>query len=250
MDNTLLINECFNDALDKYPYWKTRQEELRKLLREIILEIRKVERSAKNPNLADYKDLNRIRTIWSISGTGSYQKPLIDVPSDKMWLNHSWGQSTDKLRLDYSTSLIHRIKKILPENPQPVLLYNGVAEQNEVLKKVAQSKLGLKESEYFIMPGKIVRTLDQAKSFTLPPGSQLKKDDRIGIVSHAPHLIRLMKMVNIYKPFPKGARIILLPLVFETDTAENEFTKMEISGMLGYISRGEAAKQSYPYELL
>ncbi|MCX6809662.1 MAG: GNAT family N-acetyltransferase [Candidatus Berkelbacteria bacterium] len=245
--NNELIGKCFEEGVKRYPFWVDKKSELKKLLKKLQKEIQELEDVARHEAVLTEKKAREIKAIWCISGSGSYEKPLLDVKSDQRLKDFPWAHGTDKKRLDYSARLIRELKN---KGGHPVLIYNGVKEQNTVLRKIAQKRLGLRGNELFISAGEIIKTIDQVSSLKFPKNLKLKNGDIIGIVSHSAHLSRVMRMVNKLRPFPESVKIVLFPLVFESSRNEDKFAFNEIMGILGYLSRREISEKPYPYKLL
>jgi hypothetical protein len=254
-------------ALERHSdYWGDRKEELDILVNGTIKEIEKIERVPFCKPETD-KEAMKIKAVWCVSGTGSIQVPFLGTTGDILYKEKKWGQWTDRDRILHSVEVIknysivsrgkdpcniitkHEESRLIKEYG-PYLIYNGIPEQVDALfLAIEAGELNFPREKVFVPKGKIVKTLDQVKSLKLPENLNIKEGDTIGIVSHAPHLARLMKMVNRYKPLPEEIKVKLFPLLFEKPENENEFAQTELMGILGYISRGEATAESYPYEL-
>ncbi len=79
----------------------------------------------------------------------------------------------------------------------------------------------------------IANTVDQVKTFVLPESLHLAGGE-IGLVSHAPHLVRTLHMLNRYQVIPEDMKIRLFPLKSPKEGRE-EYTTMEVRGLLYYI---------------
>jgi len=241
-----LTQKCFNEGIERYPFWAERKRELKELLSKIEREVQDLEDAAQNNVEISKETTQKTKAIWCLSGSGSYLEPLISAPSDIPLKSSLWAHGTDKKRLDYCAQLLHDLKN---KGGNPIFVYNGVEEQNEVLRKIASKNLGLNKNEFFIPEGNNTKTIDQVMNLTFPKQLKLEKLDIVGVVSHAAHLSRVMRMVEKFRPFPKNVDIMLYPLVFKNSRDEDRFVFSEIMGILGYISRGEISKNAYHYKL-
>ena len=198
-----------------------------------------------------------IGAVWAIAGTGTYREP-VTIVDNPLLRDKPWATWMDKQRIDRAVALINEVAlargtplKDLPQSIAkngPYLIYNGYNFQNSVLENViAQDKL-LPKQKVKIISGDLKITVDQIKSFTLPNDPDLK-GKAIAIVSHAPHLSRIMHMVERHKPFPSDAKVLLFPLP-TPEEGRDEFAFMEIKGLLYYMFvAGDASEEVYPYTI-
>jgi len=234
-------------------FWLGREAQLEVNIERIILEIQDLEEAAGAMNLPlSFDETKKIKAIWVISGAGTYFQPITNTAGDLIYKDKAWAHFSDHDRISYASEIVKKIGLLASAKslPGPYLIYDGIEEQNEDLISAVEShEIMIPKSALFIPKGRILKTLDQVKYFELPADLNIQNGDVIGVVSHAPHLARVMRMVNKYKPFPKGVKVKLLPLVFTGNKNEKEFAQAEITGILDYISKGEATEESYPYEL-
>lgn len=251
-------------------FWSGRETELDLFLRQIFIEAKEIEAAAAITCLPlNQRDARRVKAVWVLSGVGTYLVPVTDEPGDKLNLDKIWIYGSDKKRIDYALDLIKKISLLasgeykfdqfddpglsrtemmdLIENFGPTLVYNGIESQNNCLASLAHSgKILLPEKNLCILENEIKNSLDQTKTVKFP-GIKLEAGDVIGIVSHAPHLARVVKMLNKYRPLPSQVDVKLFPLVFENLENESKFLESELKGIIGYISQGLATPESYPY---
>lgn len=227
-------------------FWSSKEEMLRSLISNVSQEILALEAAAAAPVLT-LEEAHNIKAIWVLSGAGSYSKPIIDSPGDLVYKDKPWAQNSDRRRIDYAVKLSGQIKQLSGE--EPFLIYNGLEVQVKDLLEVIEKKyVNITKEKLFIPKGKITRTLDQVVNFELPK-IDFEQGDKIGIVSHAPHLCRVIRMANIYKPFPEEIKVKLFPIIFSDPGNEAYFAQNEIMGVIGYLSRGEASGEPYPFEI-
>ena len=253
-------------------YWRDEEENLEQLINLATKEIAEIERGASKTQLPKtVKDANLIKAIWVLSGSGTYEKPITETPGDLVNLDKPWAQGSDKKRIDHAVDHIRKISMIASGDYQtknidsyqisdeesfhliqkygPCLVYNGISVQNsDLISAIEAGIVKFPKDKLFIPSGKVKRTLDQITTLKFPEINYSEKD-KIGVVSHAPHLARVMRVVNKYKTMPEKAEIVLLPLVFEKDENEKEFCQSEMKGIIGYVGSGLATLKPYPYSL-
>jgi len=254
-------------------YWRGKESELKSLIDKASLEIREIEKSAQREWLpGNAEEAKKIKAIWVLSGAGTYKKTITDDPGDLANIGKYWIHGSDRKRIGHAADLIKKISLIasgncLPKEVNsykisdvevlalvkeygPYLIYNGTAVQNaDLIAAIKDDSLLMPEEKLFIPESKITKTIDQVKMLKFPD-INFEKNDEIGIVSHAPHLARVMRMVNKYKPIPEGVEVQLYPLVFGDPENEREFAQSEMKGIVGYVSKGLAtAESSYSYLL-
>lgn len=136
----------------------------------------------------------------------------------------------------------------------PHIVYNGYQVETEKLEEVLVRP-------GFIMPmekvkiihvdpvkGAPVNTVDGAKKFKFPEGI-VKAGQQVAVVSHAPHLARILHILNAHDYLPDDTVPYLAPLP-TADDGRSEFALMEIRGMLRYIFLDhDAAEEPHEYEL-
>ena len=263
------INNCYDYATGRNEALKSiARSELELFIDEAIKEIDLLEQVAEHDQ--GKFDLPReiaenIGTVWVFSGPGSYFEPK----KEDRYKNYPWANWMDRKRLNHATRLIREIterlsgqnfkaplseiisaKRKIKEailNYGPRVIYNGTPIENETVAKVlSEEGVIIPTEKVDIIEQDIKNTLDQITTI-LP--EKFEKEKEIALVSHAPHLMRILRIINKYQPFPKGTKIRLFPLSTPMEGRE-EYAKMEISGALyyTYITQN-ATKQPYPYEI-
>ena len=207
-----------------------------------------------------------IGTIWVFSGPGTYFEPR----KEDRYKNYPWAENMDRIRLNHATRLARKItesvsgqsfkaplSEIVPvkrrtkeaiRNFGPSIIYNGNTVENEaVAKAMVQEETIVPKEKVDIIEGNIDNTVDQVKTFKLP--DEFEKGKEVALVSHAPHLARIVRMINKYRPFPEGTKIRLFPVPTPEEGRE-EYAKMEVCGTLYYTYITEdATEEPYPYEI-
>lgn len=265
LEREYLINKILTDAYEENPpLERIGKPKLTTLISLTLDEINELEEAALHPNLPKTADeASRIKAIWVFSGPGTYDQPF----KNDRYKDKPWARFMDRIRLNRAAWLMRKLtEEILGNtldgirNPEivrqaflengPFLIYNGRHDENDAVRDVL-TRPGIvipKEKVHFI-DARIDNTFDQVKTFSLPPGLTLKSGENIALVSHAPHLMRLLHIINKVKPFLEGAKVQLFPIASPSD-GRQEYAEMEIRGLLyaTFIS-GEAEETPCPYLL-
>lgn len=254
-----------NEVLKNVP-----ESQVKLFIGELIKEIDLLEEVAeRDKGKLDLPDdiAKKIGAIWEVSGVGTYFEPQGEGSRYK---DYPWSDWMDRARLNYTAMLIRKItekasgqdfkaplseialaKKRTKEAISkygPYVIYNGGQLQDEaVLKILAQEGTIIPKEKAEVIGGNIDNTINQMKTFKLPDG--FEKGKEIAIVAHAPQLVRILRMINRYKPFPEGTKIRLFPVPTPAEGKE-QYAKMEVSGTLYYtLITKDATEEPYPYEI-
>lgn len=260
-----LANKILSDSFNENPSLEV--IERAKLLGVINLalnEINVLEEAARHPVFPNTSlEAGRIKTIWCFSGPGTYDLPF----KEDRYKDKIWAEFMDRRRLNYAAFLMRKITQIhsgnqLQDNkdPQkmraailkysPYLIYNGRKDENETVRDVLGRKgIIIPEEKVHIINAAIDKSIDQIRTFNLPPSLSLKQGDRIALVSHAPHLMRVLHMIEKVKPIQEGVGIQVFPVPTRS-AGRQEYSEMEVRGLLyATFIAGEAAETAYPYLL-
>ena len=266
------VDRAYATALGQHEsYASISEEELKGFIKEILLEIDSLETVAERdrvPSRSLPPEFARdIGAVWTFSGPGTYDHP---VKNDR-YKNYPWAAGMDRARLNYTDQIARFIAESntgvslkgplssLAERKEktkeairaagPTIIYNGTKVENDTVKDVLTR-------EGIIIPAERVSTIregidttvDQIKGFVLPEHA-LEVEKMLALVSHAPHLSRIVRILNRYKPLPEGTKVILLPLPTPAEGKE-EYARMETVGILYYMylsKTHDATRDSYPY---
>jgi len=209
--------------------------------------------------------------IWVFSGPGTYEQP--SKQQDTVYRNLAWTRWMDRDRLQRAAILARKIAEVrsgAKHNPSkhisaerraqlkkmmgeyaPQIIYNGAHSEDEVLKNVMSREGVIFPGEKVtIIDKEILNTVDQMKTFELPPEVTVDGKE-VALISHAPHLDRILHFLSRYRPFSDNATARLFPLPTLTE-ARKEYTTMEIRAILYYIflsPNKDANEDIYPYVL-
>lgn len=268
------IDEAIKYALGRNPALSgINKERVARLVGNAASEIAKFEELARTnplriPEMPE--EAKRIKVIWDISFAGTYLKEF----QDDRWKAIPWAGWTDRRRLNYSAALMRRLtekitgksykvplgRKLTTEQVEelrsdieksgPYLIYGATTEQNEDVEMVlTEQGVVIPRCKVHIIKEKIVNTVDQMETFSLPTGFQIQNGDILALVAHAPHMVRVLHMLNRYKPIPSGMIVQPHPLPSPPSAGIN-YAMQEISGLLYYtFISGDSTEESYPYQI-
>ena len=208
----------------------------------------------------------KIDTIWVFSGPGTYDTPLKEM--DK-FEQYPWARWMDRRRTQHGFLLAQRIaemrsgKKLFsvlePERVRdlineygPYVVYNGTTKENDTLAAAVHRSESLMPAEktkiIYNDPNALKHyTANQLRNFGMPDSREAREKD-VALISHAPHLNRILHMMERYKPLPEGEKPYVFPL--SSGEGREQFTELEVKGLLYYMylsPNREAAENIYPY---
>lgn len=208
-----------------------------------------------------------IKLIWVVPGPGSFDS----ARKEDRYKQYDWAEWMDHDRLTYGARLaraiaeqksgetvrrtLGEIKKAkartreLIEEYAPPIFYNGTKMENEVVADVAQRPGTIVPPNKVVLSAEeIATTADQVKKFNNADGALPPDAPEIAIVSHAPHLARIMRMINKYRPLPEGTQVRVFPLPTPAQ-GKREYAKIEVMGILYYAylaPEQSATPEPYP----
>ncbi len=274
------VETVFEAALAEHEEFReVPQTEMKELIKASLDEAEELERCADPKEATDALTpaiAENILALWVFSGPGTYEQPV----KDDRYKNYKWARGMDRARLDYAAFLARKIAELrsgetagrgpineaekrkqkaksLLSSHGPSIIYNGTEVENAAAKRaltrpgviIPGEKAHILELDpSHTVPQKELRTSDQIKRFMLPDILH-KAGKEIAIISHAPHLPRILRMMNRYKPLPNDMAVRLFPLRTPTEGRE-EFTGMETRGLLYYVflsPEHDATKEPYPH---
>lgn len=232
------------------------EAELKQVIKEALREIDELE-DAGDPKKAlgalSLSVAENVKALWVFSGSGTYDKPFKDDAYEKI----SWAHGMDRARLNRAAWLVRKIAEIrgneaalrgslsrIPEGKvrarelilkyAPLIIYNGREDESAVVRAVLTRAGVVVPREKVLILGEGIRnTRDQVKAFALP--DSCKEDGKeIGLVSHAPHLMRIAHMLNRYRPLPDDMKVRLFPIASPPE-ARAIYAAMEVKGLLYYL---------------
>lgn len=215
-------------------------ETLLPIIKTLLGEISLFQEIAKS-DLVSPNALERLKFIWCFSGPAEYHAST----KYDAYAKYPWARNMDRTRLNHAALIIKKAGAAAPH-----FLYNGTPEENHALWSVlADIDTTIPEGNVHILGGTIVKTLDQIQQFYIPSDLTFTPGDRIGIISHAPHLPRILRMINRHRPILEELEVILFP-VPAIEQGIEEYTELEVKGTLRYIfDFHQATVEPYPFLL-
>lgn len=205
-----------------------------------------------NPNITPQIAEN-LDIAWVLSGPGTRYEPS----KNDAYQDFRWADGMDRARQNYAVRVARGVAEVrsgqnfnsgaldtLPERKRminelvatfgPDIIYNGIPVENAAVREaMTEEGLIIPQSKVHVIGEGIKRTIDQVTGFEIPKGIILGPNSEIGIVSHAPHLMRTAHMIEMHKPFPEGTRVRMLPLPSPV-IGRREYTELEIRGLMYY----------------
>lgn len=242
------------------------EEEVRSVIKRALDLTQQLEAKA-SPHGEIHQDTD---VVWVVSGPGAYSLTIWPF-EDKAdhYRDLPWTRKMDRHRLRTGAALVHEItakrtgKKVEAVTREdirqygPWFMYNATEAENQHVKAVLdQESVKIPPEKLFIYhefkdesgeTRQIVKTIDQIQGLRFPEGGRPR---RVAVVSHAPHLMRLLHMLGKYPDRgPEGA--IVQPFPIKTPKEGRlAYPELETKGLLYYIFQaGVAAKEPYPYHL-
>jgi len=249
-------------------------DEVKSYLEEILSEIDRLEEAGRSdPGLRGLSSelAGSIGAIWVLSGPGTYYEPIL--AENVGYAEYKWTHGMDRARLNYTarlarkvtegaTGIVHTATPSTIEHQTqktkqtiadfgPHIIYNGAPLGNAAVREVlSKEHTVVPESKVSVLGEDIKNTIDQMKTFRLPDGA-LDGGKKIAVVAHAPQLSRVVRMVNRYRPFPEGTKIVLFPLATPGGGGET-YAAREASALVYYTYLSpdrDATREPYPYKI-
>lgn len=234
-------------------------EELSPVIRSIAREMMLFERSIGIPG-------KRIELVWIVSGPGSW----FEATKDDRYAIYEWARWMDRQRIETGVAIARAtiandLAVLQQALAQDDLLYASVdifynGRQDEVAsfrQASALPEFGFPRKRVSFSDGytcgstqkKIETTADNVASFREWYRSQKKAPQGVTVVTHAPQMSRLLRILNKQEPTGLGGDVHLFPLPTSIDGRE-EYMRRDIQSTLAHIFiTGEASIEPYPYIL-
>lgn len=199
--------------------------------------LNQLEEAAQNPQSQlpqTPEEAARIKALWIISAPGTY----FQASKQDRYASKPWSRWMDRQRINYALQIGRKLAEMKLGHPisnncadaekeltehGPLVVYNGTPAENAAVLE-AKKAPWFRIPEANIYPGtkilvinpiaNINNTVDQIKSFHLPPMFDINPGDEIGVVLHAPQAVRFLYILaNFQETVPKGAnmRVFALP---------------------------------------
>ncbi|MBU1758861.1 hypothetical protein KKG31_07175 [Patescibacteria group bacterium] len=142
---------------------------------------------------------------------------------------------------------ILKVKNMISQSG-PMIVYNGTLSENERIRDILQREdIIIPQEKVLVLDNEYTHnTNDQIKTMIIPEELH-KAGKEIGLISSAPHLWRVIHVLNQYKTLPEDMKVRLFPVATPYDGKE-EYAVMEIMGLLYYAYITKSAKlEAYPH---
>lgn len=197
--------------------------------------------------------------VWVFSGPGTFYKPIEEHEQNfTRWM--------DRYRILYGLNIVKQVTaKKVNKKPEevtkddiahygPVFIYNGKPEENHDLRKALAHELSILPEEKVLIIDRvktegniqeIETTIDQVKSF---PRELIGKQitSRVAIVSHAPHITRILRYLDEIKLFPESIKVEVFSLTPIHEQALYMHEEME--KVWTYFQKGDLSWNPIPAE--
>lgn len=262
------VDEVYSSALAEHSEFAGFDKaQLSATIRTVLGEIALFEELAREPLVITPPTAEKIGTLWVHSGTGNYDAPF--KPEDNpRYLDKPWTAGWDRARLDHAMRLAIKIAEArsgqtvesssLTDNPAakaliaaygPTIFYSGYPSETQFAERLfARDGIVMPSDKVKVLQKELEVTADAVRNFEYPddPAARTKE---VAIISHAPHLARIIHMVNLHQPLTPGSIPYMAPLP-TPEVGRKEFALMEARGALYYmLLRHEATQDAYPYQL-
>lgn len=260
-----VLVEAYSDRQHKGDFFpRIGEEKARRFIRECISIIGRFEEaadySAQEKLLPkDVEEVSTIKAIWVLSGPGYYGQPF----KEDRYKDKPWARWMDRNRAHRGAWLARRLTEIkigqrLPNDSSvirqailqngPIIIYNGRNDENqEIRRALTDQKAFVPSEKVFITDEGIDNTVDQVRGLRLPLGVEMEQGDKIALVTHSPHVLRTLHVIqritelqrensNHRLDFPISDETILKISPVRTPIdGLREYATLEICGLLQYI---------------
>ena len=224
------------------------------------------------------EQIQKIKVLWVLSGPGYYRQPFkADIAEVEEIRGSSWAKYMGRHRLTYAGLLMRRLAEAKAGIPSatlsqgvisssipelrtlvsihaPLLFFNGQKSENQDLRNVLQEVGEVIPTEKVVIcdQDRASGTLPQISHLKFPPPIELQSGDEIGVITQAPHLARLGRLLNFNQDHPlvpSGVKFRALPLP-STAEGRDPHARIEAVKILYYVFIvQQATKEPYPYKL-
>ena len=261
-----IVAQIYRDALIQHPdLAKVDSQELHTLISQCLEEIKRLEKASDPKTVAENltpEIAKNITALWDFSGPDGHG----------LYHGIDWSVSLDQDRLNYTAWLERKISEQLSsaEAPRgginsvttrqtqaralilqngPTIIYNGSNTQNDRVRDMLDEPTIVPKEKVFIEGEGYKTTIDQIKNFKFPP--ELKKEGKeIGLISNAPHLMRIAHILGRYDSVLPSDMVLRFFPIKSPISGRNKYAEMEIKGLIYYIyisKDRDASKEPHPY---
>jgi hypothetical protein len=250
-----IIVENYDKLIKIIPVEEIQKEE--KIILQEMDDLEKVATPEKAKKALTKEVAEKAAVIWDLSGPGNYDNAY----KKDRYIDFPWSRKMERDRLNYTAWLSRLVAeslsdekdintydtKTLIEKYGPKIIYCATEEENDGVKDLLERDgIMIPKNNVIIPDVEIINTRDQVEKFSLPTELHIPGKE-IWVVSHSPHLVRTMHMIEKFQTLPKDMVVRLFPVQTPPEGKE-EYTKLETGGTLMYIyAYSAASKETYPY---
>lgn len=266
------VDKIYASALDDHAEFADFDpDRLRSFIATELNRIDGFEMLGNNPPKLTYEMADSIGAIKVHSGVGLFDTPFKDGDNPKLkgktflaWNNRDRLKHGFNLALEAAEVLSGFTVPKDPTNPVgyaaevrelirefgPHLIYTGYPVETQDLEEVLRRLDAMFPIENaHIIHDTPTNTVEGAQMFRMPEGA-LVDGKKLVVVSHAPHLVRVLHILGKY-PYKLDGNVLYVSPVATSDAGRDEFALLEIRGMMYYIFLAEsAAEQPHDYRVL
>jgi hypothetical protein len=277
--NTIVINSpsteaVYESALAEHPeYADFPADRLFEIIEHSLGRIAMFEEAARMPLVIDSETAENIGAVRIHSGVGNYDLPIKE--DDNPRLIKSWARWADRRRIDHAVRIARKVAEVRsgyqpPVHPirdmyamreetkelirefGPYVIYSGYpSETNKAEEVLNRPDTIIPREKAVIVHGTPKNTVDGSKMMIKQfPSESLKDGKQVVIVTHAPHLERVLHIMSKHPYLPAGSIPYVAPVATSPE-GQAESALMETRGILYYaLLKGEASEEPHPHQLL
>lgn len=276
------VAEVYDSAVAEHPeFLGLDQTELRAFIGSTLSRIAMFETVAHQPLEVTAEDAEKIAIVKIHSSTGSYDEPFKAEDNPRLREDKPWLAWFDKQRILHAVRLARKVAEVksgytvrlsgnYDENDVlrakeevkeqiaaygPAVMYTGYPVETQKAEEVLRRPGGIiPEDKAIIIHGNPHNTVEGAQmmvdafetyDYLLEGGQQ------IAVVTHAPHMARVLHIMDKYKYLPKGSDQPFVSPVATPAAGAHDFATMEARGLLYYAWLADSAsKEPHPYQML
>jgi len=276
------IDEVYDSAVLEHPEFAGMDPmELRTFIGRSLGQIAMFEAAARQPLEVTPEDADRIAIVKIHSSTGSYDEAFKQEDNPRLRSDKPWLAWFDRQRVLQGIRLVRKVAEVrsgytvtLPSNYTeadvmqaraetkeqiaaygPAIMYSGYPVETQKAEEVLRRPGGvIPEEKALIIHGNPHNTVEGAQLLV----DAFEKYDhllegrrQIAIVTHAPHLERVLHIMDKYPYLPAGSNVPFVSPVATPEAGVHDFATMEARGLLYYAWLADtASKEQHQFQTL
>jgi hypothetical protein len=274
IENSPSAEAVYESALAEHPeYADFSADRLFEIIERSLGRIAIFEEEARKPLTISPEVAEKIGAVRIHSGVGNYDMPIKE--DDNPRLIKSWARWADRRRIDHAVRIARKVAEVrsgykLAAHPTkdkytmreetrelirefgPYVIYSGYpSETNKAEEVLDRPDTIIPREKAIIVHGNPKNTVDGSKMMAKEfPSESLKDGKQAVIVTHAPHLERVLHIMSKHPYLPAGSIPYVAPVATSPE-GQAESALMETRGILYYtLLKDEAGEEPHPYQLL